>query len=54
MLPTVTSPVLDAGDIVAGNDQRGFPRVVNGRTDMGAVERQLVEDRIFRNGFDSS
>lgn len=53
MLPTVTSPVLDVGDIVAGSDQRGFSRVVNGRTDIGAVERQPVEDRIFQNGFDS-
>jgi len=48
--------VLDAGDpaIVTGNDQRGLSRVVNGRADMGAVERQYPEDVIFRNGFDSS
>jgi len=57
MLPAAaTSPVLDAGDpaIVTGNDQRGLSRVVNGRADMGAVERQYPEDVIFRNGFDSS
>lgn len=54
MLPTIGSPVLDAGPttITSGVDQRGLPRVVNGRVDMGAVERQYPEDVIFRNGFD--
>jgi parallel beta-helix repeat protein len=42
-LPAATSPVVDAGDPAfappPSTDQRGFPRVVNGRLDMGAVER---------------
>jgi len=48
--------VLDAGDpaLTNGSDQRGLSRVVNGRADMGAVERQYPEDVIFRDGFDSS
>lgn len=56
MLPMIGSPVLDAGPtaITSGVDQRGLPRFVNGRVDMGAVERQYPEDVIFRNGFDSS
>jgi len=53
LLPAATSPVRDVGDVVAGVDQRGLPRLVNGRNDMGAVERQSVEDFIFRSGFDS-
>lgn len=42
MLPLAGSPVIDAGDSLfdaAGlADQRGYPRVQNGRTDIGAVE----------------
>ena len=55
MLPAVTSPALDAGGpSLSGTDQRGLPRNVNGRRDMGAVERQYPEDVIFRDGFNSS
>ena len=56
MLPMIGSPVLDAGPttITSGVDQRGLPRFVNGRVDMGSVERQYPEDIIFRNGFESS
>ncbi len=45
-LPAATSPVIDTGDptvtVFPEFDQRGdgFARVVNGRVDMGAVERQ--------------
>jgi predicted outer membrane repeat protein len=40
LLPNAGSPVIDKGDtaIVSGIDQRGLPRVVNARADMGAVE----------------
>ena len=41
-LPAGNSPVINAGDPAftppPATDQRGFPRVVNGRLDMGAVE----------------
>ena len=36
-----------------GVDQRGVPACVNGKMDMGAVERQSPEVIIFRDGFDS-
>ena len=46
-LPLPGSPALDTGDPnFNGNpatDQRGLPRVFNGRVDIGAVERQAVE-----------
>jgi hypothetical protein len=56
MLPAATSPVLNAGLLfpVEGTDQRGLTRVVGSSADMGAVERQVPEIIIFRNGFDSS
>lgn len=57
MLPAVTSPVLDAGPappIEQTTDQRGVPRIVGSSADMGAIERQVPEVIIFRNGFDSS
>lgn len=56
MLPAATAPVLNDGkpSVSSGVDQRGLPRVVGGRVDMGAVERQNPEDLIFRDGFDSS
>ena len=42
MLPAANSPVINAGDPAfappPSTDQRGFPRVVGGRIDMGAVE----------------
>ena len=47
-IPLPGSPALDAGDpnfnnIPPASDQRGQPRVFNGRVDIGAVERQAVE-----------
>src|SRR5262249_2806233 len=56
LLPAAGSPVLDKGapGIQSGLDQRLLSRVVNGRVDMGAVERQIPEVIIFRNGFDST
>lgn len=56
LLPSPASPVLNAGNAATstGMDQRGLPRVAGGRVDMGAVERQIPEVEIFRNGFDSS
>jgi hypothetical protein len=48
------SPAIDLGNNSGGSptDQRGagFPRIVNGRADIGAYERD--PDRIFSNGFD--
>ena len=39
-LPASNSPATDAGDPTLGMDQRGagFPRIVNARIDIGAVE----------------
>jgi len=57
MLPATTSPVLNAGPappLEQPTDQRGLPRIVGGRADIGAVERQVPEVIIFRNGFESS
>lgn len=55
LLPSVGSPVLDAGDPagsgLTSGDQRELPRIAGGRVDLGAVERQTPEDVIFRNGF---
>ncbi len=47
-VPLLGSPAIDAGDLNFNNtppatDQRGQPRVVNGRVDIGAVERQAGE-----------
>ena len=46
-VPLPGSPALDAGDPnFNGNpatDQRGLPRVFNGRVDIGAVERQTLD-----------
>ena len=55
MLPAATSPVLNAGPtppIEQTKDQRGLPRAANSRINMGAVERQVPEVIIFRDGFD--
>jgi len=43
-LPASNSPAIDAGDPTLGMDQRGpgFPRVRNGRIDIGAVEVQVI------------
>jgi hypothetical protein len=56
MLPKPGSPVIDAGGDpgTISKDQRGLPRHVGASTDMGAVERQPIEDEIFRDGFDST
>jgi hypothetical protein len=45
------SPAIDRGKIVSGVafDQRGFPRVVGSKPDIGAFE--FDPDRIFGNGF---
>lgn len=44
-LPADTSPVINAGDPAfappPSTDQRGLPRVVNGRLDMGSVEVEM-------------
>lgn len=50
------SPAINAGNNVAGLsvDQRGtgYPRVFGAAADIGAYERQTVDDTIFVNGFD--
>jgi hypothetical protein len=53
MLPSVSSPLIDAGGDLAGPpvDQRGFTRVVNTHLDIGPVELQQPEDIVFRSGF---
>jgi hypothetical protein len=56
MLPAAASPVINAGSTTAPGiigDQRFVPRLVGSHVDMGAVERQIPEVMIFRNGFDS-
>ncbi|MGZ4810288.1 MAG: choice-of-anchor Q domain-containing protein, partial [Thermoanaerobaculia bacterium] len=46
MLPQAGSPVIDTGDPdttgLPATDQRGLPRVANGRVDMGSVEVQAA------------
>jgi predicted outer membrane repeat protein len=53
MVPASGSPAVNGGP--SGQppslDQRGLPRPVGANVDMGAVERQVVEDVIFRDGF---
>lgn len=55
MLPAANSPVVDkiGGACPNSSDQRGLPRCVSGGVDMGSVERQVPEDIIFRDRFDS-
>lgn len=55
-LPAPTSPVIDKADPASAvaTDQRGYARPAGIGKDMGAAERQLPEDVIFRNGLDSS
>jgi hypothetical protein len=50
------SPVLDVGSnpLNLQYDERGLPRVVNGKPDIGAYERQTLDDQLFYDGFDSS
>ncbi len=40
LLPAPNSPVINVGDtgLTSGNDQRGLPRFIGGRADIGAVE----------------
>jgi hypothetical protein len=56
LLPGPKSPAIDAGDPAFTApptfDQRGLPRVVDVVIDIGAVERQPVEDDVFRDGFE--
>ena len=51
-----TSPAIDGGKAPGSltTDQRGpgFDRTVGSKADIGAYERQLVEDEIFYGGFD--
>jgi hypothetical protein len=55
-LPFAASLAVDGFPGCGGNpgvDQRGVAACVNGKMDMGAVERQSPEVIIFRDGFDS-
>jgi hypothetical protein len=53
MLPAAGSPAVNAGESVPPSavDQRGLLRPVGAKADMGAVERQTIEDVVFRDGF---
>jgi hypothetical protein len=54
MLPNAASPAVDAIPTCPdGIDQRTVKSCVNGKMDMGAVERQIPEVIIFRDGFES-
>jgi hypothetical protein len=53
MLPNPSSPVIDALYTCDVTDQRGLPGCVNSHADMGAVERQVPEEIIFRDGFET-
>lgn len=50
------SPVVDLGSNPLGlqHDERGLPRVVGSNPDIGAYERQAVDDQLFYDGFESS
>src|SRR5690606_18340224 len=52
-LPRPGSPVINLGNSSASHDQRGMPRISDGRADIGAVELTDMElhDRIFADGF---
>jgi hypothetical protein len=54
-LPFAASLAVDGvpGCGTPGVDQRGVAACLNGKMDMGAVERQSPEVIIFRDGFDS-
>lgn len=56
MVPAAGSPAVDGGEagLPPSLDQRGLPRPVGVKADMGAVERQSVEDFIFRDRFEGS
>jgi hypothetical protein len=55
-LPRPGSPLINAGDPAddtdVATDQRGLDRVAGAHIDIGADERQLVEDTIFLNGLE--
>jgi hypothetical protein len=53
MLPNPSSPAIDALFTCDIADQRGVPACVNSHADMGAVERQVPEVIVFRDGFES-
>lgn len=55
MVPAAGSPAVDGGEasLPPTLDQRGLSRPVGAKADMGAVERQVVEDIIFRDGFNT-
>jgi len=50
------SPVIDLGSnpLNLQFDERGLPRVVNFKPDIGAYERQPLDDQLLYDGFDSS
>jgi len=50
------SPVIDVGSnpLSLQNDERGLPRVVGLKPDIGAYERQADDDQLWYDGFDSS
>jgi predicted outer membrane repeat protein len=50
------SPVINLGSnpLHLQTDERGLPRVVNLKPDIGAYERQAVDDQLLYDGFDSS
>jgi hypothetical protein len=56
LLPDPDSPAINAGNPAfmppPDTDQRSLPRVVSDIIDIGSVERQNVEDDVFRDGFD--
>ena len=56
MLPAAGSPAVNAAEDPPpiAFDQRGLPRPAGAKSDMGAVERQAIEDVIFRDGFNFS
>ena len=55
-LPQIDSLAIDAGGNpgTIHNDQRNLPRPAGAASDIGAVERQVIEDEIFRGDFESS
>jgi hypothetical protein len=50
------SPVIDLGSnpLSLDHDERGLPRTVGLKPDIGAYERQLDDDQVWYDGFDSS
>ena len=54
MLPETSSSAIDAGNdaMCPATDQRGVARPQGTHCDIGAVERQALEDIIFKDGFE--